>query len=775
MHQASKIYEVGGKAAPSDDEAVTFLQHLRPDGPWVLTTIIPDGRTLTITARTASEVRDFIREHNGKRNLYYSCNPTRTAMTSKAKKVDIAAVEYLLADLDPGHDESSEAAKARYLETLDKDQHPPTAIVDSGNGIQCLWRLDSPIPLPEPTEKSDAKGKTRRVFSPETSAVVADVEARTAAHMEALGSVAGTQNIDRILRLPGTTNLPNNKKIKEGRTQCQTKLIRFETASYSLEAFPLPEAVPQQSKKTTADGRGAELVVSALPVSKRILDLIKGIDDPEHHYSSRSERVMAVLVALAGAECSDEVIAAIMFDERLPIGEHIREKSEPQKYLDRQITQARKMATDADVAELNKTYALVLVGDKPAVMKETPEGPRFLTIAAFNQWFANRRVRRGGNLILLAKHWLSHPQRRQYEGIVFSPGCNTANHFNLWRGFAVEPRSGECSKFLAHIKDNVCNGDANLYEWVIGWFAQMFQHPDKKPGTSLVIRGKQGTGKTKIGDVVGSLLGDHYAAVSDPRYVTGQFNSHLVSCLLLHCDEAFWAGDRAAEGKLKDLVTGDYQFIEYKGKEPIRLRSYLRLFVTGNPDWLVPAGFEERRFAVLEIGEDHMRDHDYFAAIDDEMNNGGREALLEHLLNFDLSKVNMRRIPTTAALLDQKIASLSPEKAWWMDVLNRGILPGGSNDANCCPTQGFFDDYIGHANKTGIRRRSIETQIGQFLRKHVPGLSKRSSETGMIYQFPPLGDCRDAFTKMLQQDREWDEPLKWVKAGRDGVISRNLW
>jgi hypothetical protein len=34
--------------------AVDFLEKLRPDGPWVLTAIIPDGLTDTITARTAA-------------------------------------------------------------------------------------------------------------------------------------------------------------------------------------------------------------------------------------------------------------------------------------------------------------------------------------------------------------------------------------------------------------------------------------------------------------------------------------------------------------------------------------------------------------------------------------------------------------------------------------------------------------------------------------------------------------------------------------------------
>ena len=145
----------------------------------------------------------------------------------------------------------------------------------------------------------------------------------------------------------------------------------------------------------------------------------------------------------------------------------------------------------------------------------------------------------------------------------------------------------------------------------------------------------------------------------------------------------FWAGDHAAEGKLKDLITGEHHFIEYKGKEPIRVRNYVRLFVTGNPDWLVPAGIEERRFAALDMGEARMQDTEYFAAIDAEMDNGGREALLEHLLRFDLSTVNLREIPKTAALLEQKMSSLSPEQGWWLDTLCaascRGVLTSPTN------------------------------------------------------------------------------------------------
>jgi Family of unknown function (DUF5906) len=216
---------------------------------------------------------------------------------------------------------------------------------------------------------------------------------------------------------------------------------------------------------------------------------------------------------------------------------------------------------NTEVVKLNQSYALVIVGDKTAVMKNVGDDISFLTVSAFEQWHANRHVVRHDKTVPLAKFWLTHPQRRQYEGITFSPARDVPGHFNLWRGFSVQPRAGDCSKFLAHIKDNVCCGDEGLFRWVVGWFADIVQHPSKKIGTSLVLRGKQGTGKTKVGEVFGSLFSPHYLLVSTPHLITGQFNSHLKSCLLLHADEGFWAGDHAAEGKLKDLITGDYRRI----------------------------------------------------------------------------------------------------------------------------------------------------------------------------------------------------------------------
>jgi hypothetical protein len=280
--------------------------------------------------------------------------------------------------------------------------------------------------------------------------------------------------------------------------------------------------------------------------------------------------------------------------------------------------------------------------------------------------------------------------------------------------------------------------------------------------TALVLRGGQGVGKTKVGEVVGSLLGDHYTLVSSPRYVVGQFNAHMRALLLLHADEAFWAGDKAAEGKLKDLVTGRSHFIEYKGVDPIEVKNYVRLFVTGNHDWQIPAGFGERRFAVFDVGEAHKEDHAYFAAIDAEMDNGGREALLHYLLTFDLPSVNLRKIPETAALLEQKIASMTPDEAWWFDILRKGRLPPQiNNQPGTCLRDVLFDTYMAHAQRQGARNRSVDTKIGIFLGKFVPGLaSSKTTVSGKrewVYSFPPLRDCREAYAQAMRSAVNWGE------------------
>lgn len=429
-----------------------------------------------------------------------------------------------------------------------------------------------------------------------------------------------------------------------------------------------------------------------------------------------------------------------------------------------------------DPTELNKQYALVSIGAGAMIVRERADGPiddriRLLSPAAFKLKLANQFVGRK----TAAEAWLASPGRRDYDGVEFYPdpenAAGTPGYLNLWHGFSVEPmrKPNGYSVLADHMFTNVCGGDQELYRWLFGWFAHMVQRPRERPGTAVVLRGPQGVGKTKIGEAFGSLLTSHYALVSDPRYVVGQFNAHMAKCLLLQADEAVWAGDKKAEGRLKSLVTEKHQMIEQKGVDSIQMPNYVRLLMTSNEGWVVPAGKDERRFCVLDVGTAAAQNYEYFAELDDELEAGGREALLYDLLNFDLSTVNVRSIPRTGALLEQKVRSLDSVENWWLERLIAGMVTHKHDRWDMTiASDALFDDYVSAAEKIGVRRKSEQTVFAMKLRRLVPRLERKrltipDSDNVTVrrtwcYVLPPLEACRAAFEEAVGQQIEWEEP-----------------
>ena len=128
-----------------------------------------------------------------------------------------------------------------------------------------------------------------------------------------------------------------------------------------------------------------------------------------------------------------------------------------------------------------------------------------------------------------------------------------------------------------------------------------------------------------------------------------------------------------------------------------------------------------------------MQDHAYFAAIDEEMDNGGREALLHYLLNFDLTQVNLRVIPKTAALLDQQIESMDAGAGVVVrdaDAGRAAVAAAGRRRGRVVLKDDLFETYVLHAKLRGISRRSIETKVGMFLGKQLGAKWRRAASVG---------------------------------------------
>ena len=436
---------------------------------------------------------------------------------------------------------------------------------------------------------------------------------------------------------------------------------------------------------------------------------------------------------------------------------------------------APDVATADVIVRLNQRHAVVRESGKTIVVTEEQDpvlGRRTLTrssFADFRNFYLSETVvvgtKKTGAPVResIGQFWLTHPDRRQYDGVIMSPNADVPGYLNLWRGFAVTPAPGDCARITEHLYTVICRKDDDLYAYVNGWLAMAVQHPECRAEVALALRGKRGVGKGLFVRTFGELFGQHYLHIANTKHLTGHFNAHLQDAIVLFADEAFWAGDKAGESVLKMLITEPVIPIERKGHDVVLAKNLLHLVLASNAEWVVPAGMDERRFCVLDVADHDAPDRDYFAALVDEIAHGGREAWLDALLRVPLDDFDIRAVPGTDALRQQKVLSLAPNERWLFDKLNVGrLLPTHSGWERSVLKDDLYDDYIARLQKAGVERRATETELGIFLNRILgPQLaSKRRMCKGLrhwYWDWEELKTCRDAFDAATQSRHPWPD------------------
>lgn len=755
----------------------------------MLTSIVPDGgRTTTVTfqAGQSREVIDWLEERQGRQNIYFTVNPVMRPMSSKPKKIDIRGMQAIHVDVDPRVGEDLEAERERALRLLREFKPAPTVIIDSGGGFQGFWLLD---------QEQRTDGSEERA---------AELEAYNL-QVEVLLQADACHNIDRIMRLPGTVNVPGEKKRKKGRKEALSTVVDVDWSRiYSLKQF-----TPAARVQTPGPGGGGGPQVKLsgnlprldslddLPdtVSARTKMLIVNGDDPDDptKYPSRSEVLFAVLCELVRAGVDDDMIAACILDPDYGISGHVLEQPRPQQYAARQIQRAHEEAIDPWLRRLNEEHAVIEdIGGKCRVISEVVDHalqrPR-ISRQSFED-FRNRYMHlqvvvgqdKDGNDVKkpLGKWWLENQNRRQYRTLVFAPGREVPEAYNLWQGFACEAKPGDCGLLIRHIRDNVCRGNEVYSEYLLNWMARAVQHPDSPGEVAIVMRGRMGTGKSFLVKAFGSLWGRHFLQVSDSKHLVGSFNAHLRDCVVLFGDEAFYAGDKKHEAILKTMVTEETIMIEGKGVDAEAAPNYVHLMMASNSDWVVPAGTDERRFFVLDVGDEQMQNKTYFRAIREELDSGGREAFLHMLMTRDISGFDVRHFPKTEALQEQKLLSMGPEEQWWFEKLMEGRNLHEADGWQVEVLKADLQrDYITYAERQKIMRRASPTALGKFLKRVLPpgfprtfqrwtdaseldsyGHERVKKSKAWHYEFPNLEDARAWW------DDRFGGPYPWPEVDR---------
>jgi hypothetical protein len=750
--------------------SIAFLEAFHPDGPWVLTAIKVDKKgitTRTFTPSKKSAAREWIKTRNKKENLYFSVNIPRTQVDKKTNREDIELMPYLHVDIDARAGEPLEKELERILKLITEDCPvvPPTFIVYSGGGYQAFWKLQQPIPI-----KGDL--------------TAAEEAARYNKELEIILGGDGCHNIDRIMRLPGTMNIPDARKAAKGRVPVTAEVYSYRPENiYELSQFT--QAPPLQTSggdvNVQAMSRSAvqrlsgveELDKWSVPDRVKVI-IVQGFHPDEHKPddNSRSAWLFDACCQLVRASVPDEVIFSIITDPDFGISASVLDKeSNADRYATRQIERAKEEVEEPWLRKLNETFAVIgNLGGKCRVIEEvmdTGMERSVFTKQSFNDFrnrFANVFVTVGKRTLPVGQWWLTHPRRRQFDYLMFNPGCTNPNTYNLWQGFACKALPGtQHEPYLRHVHDNVCDRNDEYYSYLLGWMARTVQKPNSPGETAVVLRGKSGTGKSFFAKQFGSIWGKHFLQVSDAKHLVGSFNAHLRDCVILFGDEAFYAGDKKHESVLKTLITEERMIIEHKGVDAEVSPNFIHLILASNNEWVVPTGPTERRFFVLDVSDRHQQDNPYFAAIDKAMNNGGREALLYFLMTYDLSTYNVRSVPVTNALLEQKEHSLGPMHQWWLNRLIEGTLLSEQDCyVNTVSCDAIVADYVQACVRFSITHRGSAVRLGLFLNSVCPGMWPRrfrrvaGTSRKYYYKFPSLEQLRDRWDSIFGTKRDWN-------------------
>jgi hypothetical protein len=337
----------------------------------------------------------------------------------------------------------------------------------------------------------------------------------------------------------------------------------------------------------------------------------------------------------------------------------------------------------------------------------------------------------------------------------------------LWTGYAYPPaepgtKHDAVERWKEHLFENICGGSLMLYQWALSYFAHLIQRPYEKPSVALVLRGAKGVGKNACVERVAALLGPHAMVTADSRYLTSHFNGHLENCLMLVFDEAFWSGNKQAEGQLKNLITGREHVIEHKGCESFRVANLTRVVILSNDAWAAPASHDERRFFVLDVKEHKKQNTAYFGPMIEGMEQGGYPVLLRYLRDYECDLVDLRRAPTTEALQEQKGLSMTPLEAWWEECLTSGhiahsTVEGWPEEIECTEFRHAFQRYVKDRNITGWT--PADRVLGKEMRKFVPRFDRvRATKGGSrpwAYRLPELSEARQKW------DQHWGHTSAW--------------
>jgi hypothetical protein len=362
----------------------------------------------------------------------------------------------------------------------------------------------------------------------------------------------------------------------------------------------------------------------------------------------------------------------------------------------RLVYEFRKLFMDARAAvfeDFNARYAVAVYFGKVCVIDFDVVNdlslPDFETMPPqeFHMLTCNDRIKLPAGkkdiFVPKSKYWFEHPDRRTYRKTDFMPGEAEVvdGKLNLWRGWQAKPNSkGSIDKWLGHMERFICDYNEEMMHWLMAWLADIVQNPMQKPGTAVMLRSGQRSGKNTFVEMMKCVIGmRHVREMNGAGQITNRYNSNLQYALLMFANEADFASSTVAANVLKTLITDKDFFMDHKWGHAKSGRNYLRVVLASNKIHVLNRDADDQRYTVVDVVNptDHMTDEEkleHFRAIYEEIDGDGPGKLLDYLMHYEYSVDLLRSCYQSAAGRKQILMSMDPVAQWWAKCIDAGRI-----------------------------------------------------------------------------------------------------
>ena len=252
--------------------------------------------------------------------------------------------------------------------------------------------------------------------------------------------------------------------------------------------------------------------------------------------------------------------------------------------------------------------------------------------------------------------WNTHNERSEYDNMyLYPPPLSVpSNYINKFRGFAIEEHNISTNEL--NDKENIrqfncvlgflyyLSGECDIsYEYLLKFYAHLFQKPGEIPRIAIVFKSTTGCGKDLWISFIISIIGAEFIyKTSKLKDIVGDFNSAIDSKLICVANEVEAKTFKEFKENIKEFITEENISLVRKGIDPTTVPNYSRLIFHTNNNF--PIELNDRRFAIFgcsPVVKKLNSTENYFSKISKYLKNPVVQKLFyNYCLDIDIENYN---------------------------------------------------------------------------------------------------------------------------------------